>query len=166
MCLCVSVCVWLVCSLFPVDIWSVGCIMGEMVKGSVIFQGTDRILHRSHHLCPSSSIITAPPPGITHRIHPDNLLLLVHSSVRLCNSVKRGNSQFPAESTVRFQPSSVIINLWGCCPDMCNPPLIDRANGIEAIQIICIYIGHFCVSNGFSHLFTHQLLSVTPAIYT
>ncbi|KPP75474.1 mitogen-activated protein kinase 9-like [Scleropages formosus] len=24
-----------------VDIWSVGCIMGEMVKGSVIFQGTD-----------------------------------------------------------------------------------------------------------------------------
>lgn len=31
--------------LFPVDIWSVGCIMGEMVKGNVIFQGTDRILH-------------------------------------------------------------------------------------------------------------------------
>lgn len=29
---------------FAVDIWSVGCIMGEMVKGSVIFQGTDRIL--------------------------------------------------------------------------------------------------------------------------
>ncbi len=28
----------------PVDIWSVGCIMGEMIKGSVIFQGTDRIL--------------------------------------------------------------------------------------------------------------------------
>ncbi|KAJ8337552.1 hypothetical protein SKAU_G00365180 [Synaphobranchus kaupii] len=26
-----------------VDIWSVGCIMGEMVKGSVIFQGTDHI---------------------------------------------------------------------------------------------------------------------------
>ena len=31
---------------FAVDIWSVGCIMGEMVKGSVIFQGTDRILCR------------------------------------------------------------------------------------------------------------------------
>lgn len=29
---------------FAVDIWSVGCIMGEMVKGGVIFQGTDRIL--------------------------------------------------------------------------------------------------------------------------
>ncbi|KAG7465160.1 hypothetical protein MATL_G00173330 [Megalops atlanticus] len=32
--------------LFPgkdLDIWSVGCIMGEMVKGSVIFQGTDHI---------------------------------------------------------------------------------------------------------------------------
>ncbi|MBN3280961.1 MK09 kinase, partial [Polyodon spathula] len=26
-----------------VDIWSVGCIMGEMVKGCVIFQGTDHI---------------------------------------------------------------------------------------------------------------------------
>lgn len=26
-----------------VDIWSVGCIMGEMIKGSVIFQGTDHI---------------------------------------------------------------------------------------------------------------------------
>ncbi|NXX15527.1 MK09 kinase, partial [Podargus strigoides] len=26
-----------------VDIWSVGCIMGELVKGCVIFQGTDRI---------------------------------------------------------------------------------------------------------------------------
>ncbi|XP_029589029.1 mitogen-activated protein kinase 9 isoform X3 [Salmo trutta] len=26
-----------------VDIWSVGCIMGEMVKGNVIFQGTDHI---------------------------------------------------------------------------------------------------------------------------
>uniref|UniRef100_A0A2K6DL31 Mitogen-activated protein kinase 9 n=1 Tax=Macaca nemestrina TaxID=9545 RepID=A0A2K6DL31_MACNE len=29
-----------------VDIWSVGCIMGELVKGCVIFQGTDRILPR------------------------------------------------------------------------------------------------------------------------
>ncbi|XP_067899683.1 mitogen-activated protein kinase 9 isoform X5 [Heterodontus francisci] len=26
-----------------VDIWSVGCIMGEMLKGSVLFQGTDHI---------------------------------------------------------------------------------------------------------------------------
>lgn len=42
MCVCVHLCV-LVCFLFPVDIWSVGCIMGEMVKGSVIFQGTDHI---------------------------------------------------------------------------------------------------------------------------
>jgi len=27
-----------------VDIWSVGCIMGEMIRGSVMFPGTDRIL--------------------------------------------------------------------------------------------------------------------------
>lgn len=26
-----------------VDIWSVGCIMGEMIRGSVIFPGTDHI---------------------------------------------------------------------------------------------------------------------------
>lgn len=54
---CDNFCLWdfvchvCVCLLFPVDIWSVGCIMGEMVKGSVIFQGTDRILHFSHRLC-------------------------------------------------------------------------------------------------------------------
>ncbi|NXS93204.1 MK09 kinase, partial [Jacana jacana] len=29
--------------LLSVDIWSVGCIMGELVKGCVIFQGTDHI---------------------------------------------------------------------------------------------------------------------------
>ncbi|XP_059707516.1 mitogen-activated protein kinase 8 isoform X4 [Haemorhous mexicanus] len=27
----------------PVDIWSVGCIMGEMIKGGVLFPGTDHI---------------------------------------------------------------------------------------------------------------------------
>lgn len=60
LCVCVHLCV-LVRFLFPVDIWSVGCIMGEMVKGSVIFQGTDRILGSSHRLrascCPSSCIV-------------------------------------------------------------------------------------------------------------
>lgn len=32
--------------LFSVDMWSVGCIMGEMIKGAVLFPGTDRILPR------------------------------------------------------------------------------------------------------------------------
>ena len=27
-----------------VDVWSVGCILGEMIRGSVMFPGTDRIL--------------------------------------------------------------------------------------------------------------------------
>ncbi len=45
-------------------------------------------------------------------------------------------------------------------------PLIDRGNQIEAIQIICIYIGRFPVSNAFGHLFTHRLLSVALSIYT
>lgn len=26
-----------------VDIWSVGCIMGEMIRGGVLFPGTDHI---------------------------------------------------------------------------------------------------------------------------
>lgn len=30
--------------IFSVDVWSVGCIMAEMVRGSVLFPGTDRIL--------------------------------------------------------------------------------------------------------------------------
>lgn len=31
-------------SLPPVDVWSVGCIVAEMIRGSVLFPGTDRIL--------------------------------------------------------------------------------------------------------------------------
>ena len=27
-----------------VDVWSIGCILGEMIRGSVMFPGTDRIL--------------------------------------------------------------------------------------------------------------------------
>lgn len=30
--------------IFSVDVWSVGCILAEMVRGSVLFPGTDRIL--------------------------------------------------------------------------------------------------------------------------
>lgn len=34
------------CILFtvPVDIWSVGCIMAELLTGRTLFPGTDRIL--------------------------------------------------------------------------------------------------------------------------
>lgn len=44
-------------------------------------------------------------------------------------------------------------------------PLIDRGNQMEAIQIICIYIGRCSVSNGFGHLVIHQLLSVALSMY-
>lgn len=30
--------------LVSVDMWSVGCIFGEMIRGTVLFPGTDRIL--------------------------------------------------------------------------------------------------------------------------
>ena len=30
-----------------VDVWSIGCILGEMIRGTVMFPGTDRILSRS-----------------------------------------------------------------------------------------------------------------------
>lgn len=31
-----------------VDVWSIGCILGEMIRGSVMFPGTDRILFRKY----------------------------------------------------------------------------------------------------------------------
>lgn len=40
--------------IFSVDVWSVGCIMAEMVRGSVLFPGTDRILE-------SNPLPPAPP---------------------------------------------------------------------------------------------------------
>lgn len=38
MSVCVCVC------LVTVDMWSVGCIFGEVIRGTVLFPGTDRIL--------------------------------------------------------------------------------------------------------------------------
>lgn len=38
--------------MFSVDVWSVGCIMAEMVRGSVLFPGTDRILESNLHPTP------------------------------------------------------------------------------------------------------------------
>uniref|UniRef100_A0A8C4GSW5 Stress-activated protein kinase JNK n=1 Tax=Dicentrarchus labrax TaxID=13489 RepID=A0A8C4GSW5_DICLA len=48
-----------------VDIWSVGCIMGEMVKGSVIFQGTD------HHITETrEQILTFPEIDVIMSLFP------------------------------------------------------------------------------------------------
>ena len=33
-----------------VDVWSIGCILGEMIRGTVMFPGTDRILLQSGRL--------------------------------------------------------------------------------------------------------------------
>lgn len=41
--------IWWLSSHFSVDVWSVGCIMAEMVRGSVLFPGTDRILKLNLH---------------------------------------------------------------------------------------------------------------------
>lgn len=48
---------------FSVDVWSVGCIMAEMVRGSVLFPGTDRIL--------TSNLLPPPPPQV-----PSSLILI------------------------------------------------------------------------------------------
>lgn len=42
----------------PVDVWSVGCIVAEMIRGSVLFPGTDRILPH-HRLITVSSLHSA-----------------------------------------------------------------------------------------------------------
>lgn len=40
----------------PVDIWSAGCIMAEMLLGRPLFKGTDRILERLPKMaCPSGA---------------------------------------------------------------------------------------------------------------
>lgn len=38
----------------PVDVWSVGCIVAEMIRGSVLFPGTDRILVHHRFMAVSS----------------------------------------------------------------------------------------------------------------
>ncbi len=41
---CVFVHVRVLVCVTPVDMWSVGCIFGEVIRGTVLFPGTDRIL--------------------------------------------------------------------------------------------------------------------------
>uniref|UniRef100_A0A671YF02 Stress-activated protein kinase JNK n=1 Tax=Sparus aurata TaxID=8175 RepID=A0A671YF02_SPAAU len=43
-----------------VDVWSVGCIMAEMVRGSVLFPGTDRILKLNLHPNPRNAVLSHP----------------------------------------------------------------------------------------------------------
>lgn len=55
-----------------VDIWSVGCIMGELLKGKVLFPGTDCILYQLSTLQLSSITL--------------NLLILLRSALWLQTS--------------------------------------------------------------------------------
>ncbi len=43
-----------------VDIWSVGCIMAELLTGRTLFPGTDRILSPSFNPCPTSLFLEIP----------------------------------------------------------------------------------------------------------
>lgn len=134
-----SVCVC-VCSPFPVDIWSVGCIMGEMVKGSVIFQGTDRILHGSHCLCPTSSVFHS--PSNLHLAQRNSFIsaiflsysapstlvwhfLVMVSKHNLLNRTLYISSTTQVkdrnlESLVCFLPSSILLTCWVVFSDNCN----------------------------------------------
>ncbi len=176
-----------VCSLFPVDIWSVGCIMGEMVKGSVIFQGTDRILHCSRGLCatrsPTSSIFHPPSnhpsnphqPQVYHltwqiSFYFSNTRLSRHFLLCPLNIICWTRSpQVPTSPNLIKKPRVSCPPQWlsisGLTFLITVMPLINRGNQIEAIQFICIYIGCFCTYNGFGHLFADQLLSVAPSIF-
>lgn len=54
---------------FSVDVWSVGCIMAEMVRGSVLFPGTDRILKLNLHPNPRPPQTTVVPSSVWHLVH-------------------------------------------------------------------------------------------------
>lgn len=62
--------IWWLSFHFSVDVWSVGCIMAEMVRGSVLFPGTDRILKLKLH---------PDPPKM-----PSRLILCLASCSYLC----------------------------------------------------------------------------------
>ena len=42
-CRIVSLSEWSCCNMLIVDMWSVGCIMAELLTGQVLFKGDDRI---------------------------------------------------------------------------------------------------------------------------
>lgn len=81
--------IWWLSFHFSVDVWSVGCIMAEMVRGSVLFPGTDRILKLNLHSNPKmlSCLIlclTSCSYLGSHRVEPAQLLRLFNDWWRHC----------------------------------------------------------------------------------
>ena len=52
-----------------VDVWSVGCILGEMIRGSVMFPGTDRIFFMITIFCVTRVVFYLFNTLKDHRIH-------------------------------------------------------------------------------------------------
>ena len=52
-----------------VDVWSVGCILGEMIRGSVMFPGTDRIFFMITIFCVTMVVFYLFNTSKNHQIH-------------------------------------------------------------------------------------------------
>lgn len=78
---------------FSVDVWSVGCIMAEMVRGSVLFPGTDRILKLNFH--PN-------PPNASFHPVSDVLFISFHTSQKSFIPVGDECSAFRGSSCCHF----------------------------------------------------------------
>lgn len=57
----------------PVDVWSVGCIVAEMIRGSVLFPGTDRILPHQRFITVSSLFLCVKASNTILRVSPLSL---------------------------------------------------------------------------------------------
>lgn len=49
-----------------VDVWSIGCIFGEMIRGSVLFPGTDHIDQWNK----VTELLSTPPQSFFDRLQP------------------------------------------------------------------------------------------------
>lgn len=86
----------------PVDVWSVGCIIAEMIRGSVLFPGTDRILPRHWFITTSLSAKTL---GIIHRVLA---LFFIHPHPLYKISVIIARLDCTGRSSGQLKPSSVL----------------------------------------------------------
>ena len=77
-------------SFVSVDIWSVGCIMAELLTGQVLFPGLDHIDQLSRIL----QVVGTPGPEFLSKISSDTVRAHSSLGLNLVGSVKNANTIF------------------------------------------------------------------------